>query len=435
MGDPVRFGRGRVRVHLCPPCERRTARVGRVDRWRARTGTHRTSRDEFAQNLADSGLLDVADAAGADGRGRGRASPTKLVAAGKLTRYQADAVLERRFGDLRIGNYEILDRLGAGGMGTVFKARHRRMKRVVALKVLSREVAASRDVRPAVPARGRDDRPAHPPEHRHGVRRRRGRGRAVPGDGVRQRPRPGVRGRRRAARCRSADAVDRILQAARGLEYAHAQGIVHRDIKPGNLLRDADGVVKVADLGLARLSDRSGSAGSSSLTQAGIVFGTVDYMSPEQAVDSASVDHAGRHLQPRLHPVLPADRPAAVRGRVAHGRAAQAPRRPDPVAPRPPARTSRPNSTRSSRRMVAKRPERPVPDDDRGRRGAGAVAIHNRTDGVQASNLLRPAQPASQPEQTVAIDSPLVAGVGDTLRFDVTPVQPADPIARRAWPG
>jgi serine/threonine-protein kinase len=85
----------------------------------------------------------------------------------------------------------------------------------------------------------------------------------------------------------SADAVDCLLQAARGLEYAHAQGIVHRDIKPANLMRDVSGAVKVTDLGLARLNDNSGN----SLTQAGGIVGTVDYMPPEQALDSTTIDH------------------------------------------------------------------------------------------------------------------------------------------------
>ena len=59
-----------------------------------------------------------------------------LVDAGRLTPFQVDAIMEGRLPELRIGNYVVLDRLGAGGMGTVFKARHRRMNRAVALKVL-----------------------------------------------------------------------------------------------------------------------------------------------------------------------------------------------------------------------------------------------------------------------------------------------------------
>src|SRR5688572_20179205 len=99
------------------------------------------TRREFAQNLADSGLFEVSelppesDPGAPDGAG----AVQEWIAAGKLTPYQADAVLGRRFGELRMGNYDILDRLGAGGMGTVYKARHRRMKRIVALKVLSKE--------------------------------------------------------------------------------------------------------------------------------------------------------------------------------------------------------------------------------------------------------------------------------------------------------
>ena len=71
----------------------------------------------------------------------GHALARELVDAGILTAYQMQAVCNCKYAELRIGNYDVLDRLGAGGMGTVFKARHRRMKRVVALKVLSRSLA------------------------------------------------------------------------------------------------------------------------------------------------------------------------------------------------------------------------------------------------------------------------------------------------------
>ncbi|HND55316.1 MAG TPA: serine/threonine-protein kinase, partial [Pirellulaceae bacterium] len=87
-------------------------------------------------------------------------------------------------------------------------------------------------------------------------------------------------------------AVSCIEQAARGLAYAHQQEIVHRDIKPHNLLVDGNGVVKVTDLGLARLSHEAEAApAAAAVTTAGGVLGTVDYMPPEQAIDSTAIDH------------------------------------------------------------------------------------------------------------------------------------------------
>src|SRR5262245_60744459 len=102
------------------------------------------SRAEFVQNLAECGLSSLNElrkAADEAGGSTAAALADALVASGKLTRYQAECILARRFDELVIGNYEVLDRLGAGAMGTVYKARHRRMKRVAALKVPSREVA------------------------------------------------------------------------------------------------------------------------------------------------------------------------------------------------------------------------------------------------------------------------------------------------------
>jgi CheY-like chemotaxis protein len=240
----------------------------------------------FAQSLSESGLLD-ADVALPGSAPDGETAARRLVEDGKLTGYQADAVLGRRFADLRIGNYEVLDRLGAGGMGTVFKARHRRMKRVVALKVLSKAAAAGRMADRFQREVETIARLSHPNIVM-----------AYDADEAEVGPflvMEFVDGRDLASEVAArgplpvADAIDRVVQAARGLEYAHQRGIVHRDVKPGNILRDRDGVVKVADLGLARLNLPDGAA-ETALTQAGAVFGTAEYMPPEQAVDAGLVD-------------------------------------------------------------------------------------------------------------------------------------------------
>src|SRR5206468_479703 len=75
-----------------------------------------------------------------------------------------------------------------------------------------------------------------------------------------------------------------------GLQHAHEKGLVHRDIKPGNLMVTSQGVVKILDLGLARLRADQDSQAVTALTKEGAVMGTTDYMAPEQALDSKSVD-------------------------------------------------------------------------------------------------------------------------------------------------
>jgi serine/threonine protein kinase len=216
-----------------------------------------------------------------------------LVTAGFLTGYQVAAVCNRNYAGLRIGNYDILDRLGAGGMGTVFKARHRRMKRVVALKVLLHSLAQDdhfvQRFQREVETIARLSHPnivmafdADEDDAGHFLVMEYVEGRDL-SSLVRQQGPLGV-----------SAAVECVRQAACGLEYAHKQGMIHRDIKPDNLLLDVSGVVKVADLGLARFNNPAGPGTlnpASGITQAGGILGTANYMAPEQAIDSTGIDH------------------------------------------------------------------------------------------------------------------------------------------------
>ena len=166
--------------------------------------------------------------------------------------------------------------LGAGGMGIVYKARHLRLDRLVALKMIK---AGSRCTagRPG-PLRGRGPRRRRhrPPQHHQDLRDRRARRPALLLAGVPRGRQPGGADRRQTAahRGRRREIVETL---ARAMDVAHRRGIVHRDIKPANVLLAGDGTPKIADFGLVkRLEADSGQTGT------GWILGSPSYMAPEQ---------------------------------------------------------------------------------------------------------------------------------------------------------
>jgi serine/threonine protein kinase len=215
-----------------------------------------------------------------------------LVRAGKLTAYQAGALAQGKAKGLVVGDYLILDKLGTGGMGVVFKASRRRDGRVVALKLLPPSFGRDRD---AVLRFQREFEVAARLCHVNVVSALE----AVEDRGVHCITMEYIDGHDldrlvlAGGPLTVKQALNCVTQAARGLEAAHAAGIVHRDIKPANLMLDASGTVKLLDLGLARLVAANSPFGQSTknnLTQSRMCMGTVDYMAPEQADDPRKVD-------------------------------------------------------------------------------------------------------------------------------------------------
>ena len=179
------------------------------------------------------------------------------------------------------GDYEILEELGAGGMGVVYKARQVKLNRIVALKMIKVGQLASEDEVRRFQAEARAaaklDHPGIVPVHEVGVHY----GQHyyvmdyVAGGSLSKLHRDEPVAARRAA--------ELIEQLSQAMHYAHGQGIIHRDLKPANVLLSSGGAPRITDFGLAkRLWSEEESAGVST-TETGQVLGTVGYMSPEQA--------------------------------------------------------------------------------------------------------------------------------------------------------
>lgn len=192
----------------------------------------------------------------------------------------------------RLGRYELLAAIGAGGMGQVFKARDTRLDRLVAVKVLAQELALNPDMRQRFEREARAVAALTHPNvlALHDVGDEQGVLYAVmellEGETLRRRLRTGAL---------PIAAVHQIaLQIARGLSAAHEKGIVHRDLKPENVFLEARGTVKILDFGLARIDPSGRSTDDETRvahhTRAGIVLGTTQYMSPEQ-VRGLDTDH------------------------------------------------------------------------------------------------------------------------------------------------
>ena len=180
-------------------------------------------------------------------------------------------------GDVMAGRYEILQLLGEGGMGAVYKARDRELDRFVALKLIRRELSAN----PAIVARFKQELLlSHQVTHKNVIRIYD----LGDSDGIKFITMEFVEGEDLRSlilekkKFPPAEAVEIIQQTCRALEAAHGVGIIHRDLKPQNVMRDKNGRILVMDFGMARTLEGDG------MTQSGALVGTMEYMSPEQAL-------------------------------------------------------------------------------------------------------------------------------------------------------
>jgi len=210
-----------------------------------------------------------------------------LVRDGLLTYFQAEQLLQGKYKRFSLGKYKVLEKLGSGGMGTVFLCEHKLMRRRVAVKVLPTAKAADEA---SLQRFYREARAVAAVDHPNIVR-------AYDIDqdeNLHFLVMEYVDGTNLQDLIKKFGPLDvvrachYIYGASVGLQHAHEIGLVHRDIKPGNILLDRSGVVKVLDMGLARFFHDADDNLTKQYDEN--ILGTADYLSPEQAEDSHTVD-------------------------------------------------------------------------------------------------------------------------------------------------
>jgi serine/threonine protein kinase len=250
---------------------------------------------ELIQNLTKSGLLSDDEISTIHGSIGARADiksaesfARELVRQNHLTKLQAAAVLKGKTKNLVFGEYIVLEKIGSGGMGQVFKARHRPTGKLVAVKVLSADAVKNRRL---IERFKKEARAVARLKHPNIVRAYE----AGKINRIRYLVMEFVEGENLLARVKRKgplpvdECIRSILEAARGLDYAHQKGVIHRDIKPSNLLRDkATARVKILDMGLARVDEPD--EDEIRLTMPGQMLGTARFMSPEQVEDARKAD-------------------------------------------------------------------------------------------------------------------------------------------------
>jgi serine/threonine protein kinase len=252
-----------------------------------------------------------------------------LVLQGLLTSFQAELLLQGKWRGFLLGRYKVLQPIGAGGMGSVYLCEHRFMRRRAALKVLPPERAKN----PADLERFyREARAVAALDHPNIVRAydidREGKfhylameyveGASLQQIVMQQGPLSPLK------------AASYLRQAALGLHHAYSAGLIHRDVKPANLLVEHTGVVKLLDLGLARFFHDV--EDDISVKNEETVLGTADFVAPEQAINSHSVDiRADIYSLGATFYFCLTGRPPFPGGSIAHKLMAHCTGRPQPI--------------------------------------------------------------------------------------------------------